>query len=83
MGAIHLALQHEKPYDKILQAMSFGFFFGANDESGQTATDDLLFRKSLGTTFENTLVQRCGFDGTKDSRLIDELKKLWYSHHLL
>ena len=83
MGVIHLAVQHGKPYDKILLAMSFGFFFGAKDESGQASKEDLSFLETSRSDFENTFVQRCGFDESKDSRLIDELKTCRDSHQQL
>lgn len=83
MGAIHLAVQYGKPYDKILSAMSFGFFFKAKDESGQASINDLSFQKTLETFFENTLVKSCGFDEQKDYVLMAELKNLWNSHQQL
>ena len=75
MGAVHLAIQHRKLYSKILEAMSFGFFFDAKDESGLNSAEDFLFRKSLDSDFEKTLVQNCGFDVQEDASLIVELKK--------
>ncbi len=82
MGAVHLAIQHGKLYGKILEAMSFGFFFDAKDELGLNPVEDLSFRESLHSNFENTLVQKCDFDVKKDVNLIDELKN-HYSHYQL
>jgi len=82
MGVVHLAIQYGKPYNKILEAMSFGFFFDAKDESGLNSVEDLSFRESLDSDFENTLVQKCGFDVNKDAKPMAELKTHYRSYQL-
>ena len=82
MGAVHLAILHGKPYGTILKAMSFGLFFNAEDESGLNSVEDFSFLESLVSNFENTLVQKCGFDSQDDASLIDELK-IYYKRYRL
>ena len=74
MGAIHLAILHKKPFDKILKAMSYGFCFNAPDESGVSSGNDLLFLKQIGEDFENTVIDKLGFDPEKDRAVINGLK---------
>ena len=75
MGAIHLAILHGKPFDKILKAMSYGFCFNAPDESGFSSGNDLTFLKQIGEDFENTLIDKLGFDPEKDRSVINGLKQ--------
>jgi mannitol-1-phosphate 5-dehydrogenase len=80
MGAIHLAMQYGKPYNKILLAMSFGLFFKAKDETGNRLLSDITFLDSLGEDFEFTLTGLLGFDPVIDLPVIITLKKLYNDH---
>lgn len=76
MGAIHLAMQYRMPYNLILKAMSFGFYFKAKDEAGISFPSDIEFLKSLEKDFQFTLTQILGYDPVLDFPVIDHLKKL-------
>jgi mannitol-1-phosphate 5-dehydrogenase len=80
MGAIHLAIQLGKPYNKILEAMSYGLCFRATDESGEPSPGDLSFLKQIAEDFENTLSDQLGFDALKDRSVIDGLKEDFELH---
>ncbi len=77
MGAIHLAVQYGKPYDKIVKAMSYGLCFKAKNESGESSPMDVAFMKSLSADFEKTMIDKLCFDAVKDRPVIDELKQLF------
>ena len=77
MGAIHLAVEHGKPYDQIVHAMSYGLFFRAKDELGhQSGNDELILRK-IADDFENTLIGSLGYNPLKDRRVIEGLKEFY------
>jgi mannitol-1-phosphate 5-dehydrogenase len=76
MGAIRLAIRLGMPYDKILKAMSYGFYFKAKDEEGNYFTADITFVEALSKEFELTLIQNLGFDPINDRTIIEELTKL-------
>lgn len=78
MGIIHLAQKIGMPYDKILNALSYGFCFNAKDEFGNSFPSDKVFMESLSNDFESTLVNLLGFDPAKDPTLIKKLKELYY-----
>jgi len=65
-GAIHLALELNLPYDKILKSLVAGCYFRAGDEHGQLLPDDLEFVKLFEKGILNILTSICGFDQTKD-----------------
>jgi mannitol-1-phosphate 5-dehydrogenase len=74
-GIIQMAMNAGIPYDFILKAMAFGFFFSKSDEQGNFNTQDVLFKNYLKEKgVENTVVSLCGFSQEKDRLLIDELK---------
>ncbi len=77
MGAIHLALQSGKPYDRILKAMSFGFCFDAPGEDGIVFPSDKTFLEELSKDFKSALILGLKFDPVSDKRIIDELKSLY------
>ena len=77
MGAIHLAMQFGKPYDLILLAMSYGLFFNAKDETGNSIPSDIGFLNSVRTDFESTLTGLLGLDPVRDLRVIKTLKELY------
>jgi len=75
MGAIHLAIRHNMPYDKIIKAMSFGLYFNAKDESGKSYQPDIDFLNSIKNSFENTLINNLGLDPVLDQTVILQLKR--------
>ena len=74
MGAIHLAMAYEMPYDLIINAMSYGLFFNAKDEAGNSFPSDKSFFESLEADFESTLTGLLCFDPTTDYLVIENLK---------
>lgn len=76
MGAIHLAVQFGKPFDKILEAMSYGLCFKVRDESGHPSPGDQSFLNQVAADFEGTLIDKLGYDPVKDHPVIDKLKEL-------
>lgn len=83
MGAVRLGIRHGKPYEKILRAMSYGFFFRVTDENGNFFEADLALLETLSTDFENTLIENLKFSGESDSGIIGELKKCMNSINAL
>jgi mannitol-1-phosphate 5-dehydrogenase len=79
MGAIHLAMQYHKPYNLILQAMSYGLSFRAKDETGNCFPSDINFHDSLTRDFESTLTGLPGFDPVPDLPVIRKLKEIYDS----
>lgn len=79
MGAIHLAMQYNMPYEKIVKAMSFGFVFDARDESGNIYPPDLRFLDSVDNDFQGTLTGLSGLDPVNDLAVISKLKELYRS----
>jgi mannitol-1-phosphate 5-dehydrogenase len=77
MGSIHLGMQYKMPYDLILKAMSFGFFFKAKDEGGTGFTSDSKFLKSLEKNFESSLTEILGYDPVIDHPVIEKLIGLY------
>lgn len=77
MGAIHLAMQYRKPFNLILEAMSFGLCFRAKDEAGNSFPSDVMFLDSIEKDFELTLIELLGFDPVLDLPVIEKLKKLY------
>jgi mannitol-1-phosphate 5-dehydrogenase len=75
MGAIHLGMQLGKPYDMILEAMSYGTCFMAKDEKGILFPSDKSFLESISKEFEPAITDFLGLDPIDDYHVIDELKK--------
>jgi len=71
-GAIHLALELNLPYDKILKSLVAGCYFRAGDENGQLLSDDHEFAKFFEKGILNVLSSICGFDSVKDKILFDQ-----------
>lgn len=78
MGVIRLAIPLEMAYDKILEAMSYAFYFKAVDENGNRSEQDNIFDDYLTRGIELTLNKVCGFDLKKDQKLIKETKKHYF-----
>ena len=77
MGAIHLAIQYQMPYDRILKAMSFGLHFNAKDETENSYPPDITFLRSAEKDFESTFTGLLGFDPVLDLPVIKKLKDLY------
>lgn len=81
MGIIRLAEKQEMPYNKILSAMAYAFFFNAKDENGHRSGRDILFDsyKCRGLLF--VLEKVCNLNPIIDKKLIVEFidfyKKLY------
>jgi mannitol-1-phosphate 5-dehydrogenase len=74
-GAIHLALELDLPYDKILESLVAGCHFRAVDENGNQLPDDLKFNEIYDSEIEKVVVQICGFSEKQHSQLLNEAKK--------
>lgn len=73
-GAIHLATEEGLPFDCILNAMAYGFFFHAKNDCGSSYPADKLFLQHLNKKgIEKTLTLLCGYDPAADRLLIREL----------
>jgi mannitol-1-phosphate 5-dehydrogenase len=77
MGAIHLAVQLNMPYNLITKAMSYGLSFRATDEEGHLFPDDDAFLQELEKDFEPALINLLGFNPEEDSNIIEELQKYY------
>ena len=73
MGSIHLAMEYRMPYDLILEAMSFGLFFKAADESGNVFPADSSLIYALKNDFDHTLIEVLGYDPVLDQPVINKL----------
>jgi mannitol-1-phosphate 5-dehydrogenase len=81
MGAIRMAEEKGMPFDLILKAMSFGFFFRATDEEGKTNPDDQYFLDQLTKDFEGALCGNLLLNRVKDDQLIADLKQFYTINH--
>ena len=75
MGSIHLAETYKMPYNLIINAMTYGFFFSARDEEGKPLPADIDFLESLSEDFEYALINILLLDPVADSLVINELKE--------
>ena len=76
-GAIHLAVKFNNPYNKILKAMSYGLFFKAKDNNGNSFPPDIAFLNELSKEFKVTLTNCLLLDPDADRIIIEELKNLY------
>ncbi|HBU46445.1 MAG: hypothetical protein VB075_01795 [Petrimonas sp.] len=74
MGIIRLGIPLKMPYDKILEAMSYAFFFKATDENGRRHEQDIVFEKLLSQGIDYTLQKVCGIDPVFDQELAEKVK---------
>jgi hypothetical protein len=77
MGSIHLAEKNNMPYQLIIKAMSYGFFFRAGDEEGNFFPADSTFHEAISENFESALINLLMFDPESDSIIIKDLKSLF------
>jgi len=75
MGAIHLARKIGMAHDKIIKAMSYGFYFQAKNEEGKRFQPDIDLLESLSSNFKTTLIRKLGFDALEDQPTIKHLKR--------
>jgi mannitol-1-phosphate 5-dehydrogenase len=80
MGAIHLAIANGMPYDRIVRAMSYGFFFRSRDEEGNPFPADKMFLEQVEKDFGSALTNILGIDESTDSHIIKQLKDLYLSN---
>ena len=79
MGAIRLAIETEMPFDLILKAMSYGFFFRATDEEGTANPSDSAFVEHLKTDFKGATIKELNLDPVYDKQIINDLNKYYMS----
>ena len=74
IGSIHLARQCGKPYDKIIEAMSYGLFFKATDEAGGMSSTDITFLEAVSKAFDSTIINGLHIEPATDNSIIETLK---------
>jgi len=74
MGAVHLAMENNQPYELILEAMSYGLLFRVKDEFGNDFAADAAFLESLEKNFELALIEQLGYGSVFDLSVIEKLK---------
>jgi mannitol-1-phosphate 5-dehydrogenase len=75
-GAIHLAIEMNLPYEKILCALVCGCRFKAKDEEGNMLKEDIEFNRKYGKRIKPILKEVCGFDDTLNRNLFEEADKI-------
>ncbi|HDR50280.1 MAG TPA: mannitol-1-phosphate 5-dehydrogenase [Mariniphaga anaerophila] len=74
-GIVQMAQKKQLKYDRILNAMAHGFFFGKTDEHGTLNPQDELFLQTLKEKgVEKTLTTLCGFHPERNRDLLNELE---------
>lgn len=68
-GAIHLAIELDLPYDKILNCLLAGFYFSASDENRDMFLADIEFKNILNFGIDNVLVKICSFSKTNHTHI--------------
>jgi mannitol-1-phosphate 5-dehydrogenase len=79
VGIIRLAESLKMNYNKILEAMSYAFYFETTDENGNKSAQDMLFNHYLTKGVEYTLEKISGFDPVKDKKMISEFIRCYLS----
>jgi mannitol-1-phosphate 5-dehydrogenase len=77
MGAVHKAVENDMPFDLILRAMSYGFFFRAKDENGISNPGDVEFLNRLAADFDGTALNVLQLHAIDDHSVIEVLKRLY------
>ena len=77
MGAIKLARQQGMPFDLILKAMSFGFFFDARDEQGKPYQKDAELLKAAASDLDKALISYLNFVDQYYDDIIKDIKNLY------
>jgi len=75
-GAIHLGIEMNLPFDKIMFALVCGCHFGATDKKGKMLPRDVEFSHLYEKGIKSVLTQVCGFDELDSQNLIPGAEKL-------
>ena len=75
-GAIHLGVELNLPYDKILFALICGCHFRATDEEGNMLSGDIEFRTMYYKGIKIVLTEICGFSETTGQKIIDTAQEM-------
>lgn len=75
-GAIKVARQYNKPYDKILKAAVAAIYFQATDEDGKLFSADAAFRQTHQDSLTKILTEVCEQDPVKDADLFAQARKI-------
>lgn len=74
-GAIHLAIEMNLPYDKILFALVCGCHFRSTDEEGWMFPEDIEFSRLYEKGIKTILQEVCAFNETNEPKLFQEAEK--------
>jgi mannitol-1-phosphate 5-dehydrogenase len=77
MGVVNLARQERMPFDRIIKAMSYGFFFDAKNEEGVLYPNDEEFLKAVRSDFKPALISSLNMDPSNDNDIISNLQNLY------
>jgi mannitol-1-phosphate 5-dehydrogenase len=77
MGAIQLARAENMPYDLIIKAMAYGFFFDAKDETGRPYPSDDEFLVSVSSDIETAITGKLNMNITDHKDIIITLQNLY------
>lgn len=77
IGAVNLARKERMPFDLILKAMSYGFFFDAKNEEGKPYQHDEEILKAIRSDFKATVINSLKLDPSEDIDIINNLQKLY------
>lgn len=75
-GAIHLAIELNLPYNKILFALICGCHFRSTDEEGKLFPGDIEFSRLYGKGIRTILTEVCGFNLKSDKKLFREAEEI-------
>lgn len=75
-GAIKIARQLNKPYDKILKAAVAGIYFQATDEAGNFFPADAAFKQTHQDRLPKILTEVCKQDPVNDAEVFAKAKKI-------
>jgi len=75
-GAVKLGLKHNKDVDRIIYALTCGFYFRATDESGNMFERDKEFvERYYKKGIDHILTEVCGFDKHNERMVFEKCKK--------
>jgi hypothetical protein len=77
MGAIQLAREEMMPYDLIVKAMAYGFFFDAKDEAGKPYAADDEFLAFVSADIETAITGKLNMNNTDHKDIIRTLQNLY------
>jgi mannitol-1-phosphate 5-dehydrogenase len=76
-GIISIAVKKQMPYEILLEAMSYGFFFKGKNETGNIYDADLDFLSRISENFEKTSFEFLGLSVDSDFPL-EELREKYF-----